>query len=258
MWFGSVQFNFPDSIHIIYSPFWILLFQRLEYLSVDLVHVEGLEGRKGSFHPKERNNWAVDAFNGHNEIASSGLYNCMGVSHRDECKPKPKPNRESGGGKKTSQTKEVLKKEIIIQNKNIKKKRESRLRRYLWFELATHRFILSCTHTHTHLFFVDFHKSSIPHRLGDFVGSSLECVSLLARFHDDGGFAAVGLCLGSRRSSLLFRSLLVRSNGGLFWLGFGRRRGFLLGWGLFLGSLGRGSISLGKPLGTSGGDHGND
>jgi len=96
------------------------LFQLFENLSVDLIHIKGLESRKGSFHPEKRNNRFLDSINGHDEITFSGL------------------------------------------------------------------------------FFIDFHKSSIPHRLGDFVGSSLECTSRLAGFDGHNGFLGRTFFLSDR------------------------------------------------------------
>ena len=71
--------------------------------------------------------------------------------------------------------------------------------------------IRKCTIRNTHLFFVDFYKSSIPHRLGDFVGSSLECASLLAGLDYHDGFpTGSSLCrcgsfLGSRLGLFCWR-----------------------------------------------------
>lgn len=44
------------------------LLQRLEYLCVNFVHIEGLKVREGSFHPKKRNDRLVHSFDGYDEI----------------------------------------------------------------------------------------------------------------------------------------------------------------------------------------------
>lgn len=131
-----------------------VLFQRLENLFVDLIHVEGLEIRKGSFHPEKRNDRFVDSLDDHYKIPFVGL------------------------------------------------------------------------------FFVNFHNSSIPHRLDYFVGSSLEGTSLLAGFHGHDSFFIVGSLCGRRCCCCrlpfgirrLFLGSRLGSGRGLFRVDLGRNR----------------------------------
>ena len=88
--------------------------------------------------------------------------------------------------------------------------------------------IRRCEIRNTHLFFVDFYKSSTPHRLGDFVGSSLECASLFTGLDYHDGFATgsslfrcgsfLGGCLGffGRRFCHCFLCRLLSLGGCLF------------------------------------------
>ncbi len=78
---GSLASIDPTAHSSIYSSihpsyFWsCFLFQRLEDLCVDLVHVESLESWERSFHSKKRNNWFVNSQDGNDKIASSRLQN---------------------------------------------------------------------------------------------------------------------------------------------------------------------------------------
>ncbi len=193
--------------------------QGLENFPVDLVHIECLQGWEGPFHSKKRNDWLVHSCNGYDKITFSGLHKSPILN----------------GGQVDKNTLET-----IDQNEEVGEKHA---------KICLISFFKRESFKRTYLFFVDFNKSSIPNRFRDFVGSSLECASLLACLNGNGRLSAGGLCL--RGGGHLFCSSWC-----LFRLGLGRRYLFLRRSLLRLGSLGGwGFWCLSKALRSSSGDH---